>query len=196
MDPNCDYCSGTYNGVSWGVCKPKGVAGDVCTHEGGSLFSNIETCPAVVHEPLAGDDPVTVKINEGGLTESQLNTDVNKDSGLDEFVVVITVVTDAKHEGNGKSNFKAFLEVTGDRDPTDTEKERVCGSLKNAVSNHLQIKKEGVSCGLTFKSVANKKRVINSYVGDFTVDSTQTIGATAIVASVSLIVASVVALLF
>jgi len=106
------------------------------------------------------------------------------------------VITEAKHEGDGKSNFKTFVEVTGDRDPTDAEKVKVCEALKRAVGKNLEIKQEGIECGLTFKSVSNKKRVINSYVADVTVDSTQTIGAASVVVSVTLLVASVVAALF
>jgi len=153
-------------------------------------------CPAPHHEHTEGDDPVTEKINSGELTESLINNDVNKESHLDGFVVIVTVVTEAKHEGEGKSNFKTFVEVTGDRDPTNDEKKHVCDALKKSVSGHLQIKTEGIDCDLTFKSVANKKRVINTYVADMTVDSTQTLGAGSVVVSVALIVASATALLF
>jgi len=196
QDPNCNFCSGTYNGVEWGVCKPKGIAGDICTHEGGSLFNNIEMCPVHVHEPVVGDDPVTEKINDGDLTEAQINSDVNKNSNLEDFVVVVTVITEAKHEGAGKSNFKSFVDVSGDRDPTEAEKKNVCEALKRSLSNHLEIKTEGIACGLTFKSVANKKRVINSYVADVTVDSTQTLGAGSVVVSVALLVVSAAVALF
>jgi hypothetical protein len=126
------------------------------------------------------------------VTETDINSDLAASNPAQGLIVIVTVITEAAHNADGSAHFQTFVDVTGDAEPTPTQRHDICRGIANSLSRHLQMDASGIKCELNPRATNGVKRVTSSYVADLTVGQ-QSSGAFLVAASIALTATAVLA---
>jgi hypothetical protein len=214
-DHNCGFCRGLYQGTPWYICRSVATVSNsagvssVCTNAGGSIVETNGCDPHVAATPqsntvatpvatASGDAGAVIgAINSGQVNENTINQDINTSpSGINGYIVVVTVITQAAPDSDGNAHFQTFVDVSGSVAPNDNDKKAICSAIGDSLATHLKVNRVQVQCGLTSKS---KRRADFQYVADLVVygDSEVAADVAALVVSPLLVIAAnLVAFLF
>jgi len=171
--------------------------GAFCTHESGALVTSCDAAipPSVVHHdgPVAAavTDAVSL-INSGGVTENQVNNDLNNAQPLVGFTVIVTVITQAQDNADGTAHFQTFVDVIGPTVPSADQQHSICTSIRNVLSTHLHLPASGIECALSPRPTSKRQAVTSSYVADMTVSNMRS-GASHVMVSAAALAAVAVA---
>jgi len=113
-------------------------------------------------------------INSGTVNENTINQDISTKapSGINGFIVVVTVITQAASDSNGNAHFQTFVDVTGSTVPTETDKTAICNAIGDSLATHLGVTRDQVSCDLTAKS---RRRADYQFVANLLVAPTDSL---------------------
>jgi hypothetical protein len=131
------------------------------------------------------------------VNENTINQDIsaNAPAGINGYIVVVTVITQASPDSAGNAHFQTFVDVSGSVAPNDNDKKAICTKIGDSLAKHLNVGRPQVSCDLTAKS---KRRAEYQYVADLVVTSDNETGVAAavIVSPLLVVAANLAALLF
>jgi len=170
QDVNCGFCSGVdAGGFPFNTCGSSDRVAGFCTRPG--IVSDGSACAAaatpVTREASRDPNPVTRDINDGRVTEADVNQDLRKrEPAGTTYTVVVTIITDAETR-DGNTRFRTNFDVDSDVAVTRELLGRICQHFIEIYSDRLGVEQTKLVCDPNVRPAA--KRLITSYVADMTV---------------------------
>jgi hypothetical protein len=166
VEKGCGVCTFASGGTA---CRSReqttnGETGPAfCSREGGTWAVD-----RTVNDVCAAATATTA-INNGEVSREDINKDLTTKPPVESHIIIVTVLTQAANDENGRSRFQTFVDVSGPTALNEEQKRAVCKGIANSLATHLGIDTSTISCELTSRST--KRAVDESYVADLTVGS-------------------------